>query len=145
MGLRTARGGDLLPDLLLSAAKHVVEHLDPSQYSELFRLASNARQRIMGSPVEWRAFDGLLLEAGIDRSNRNHVTALVLTLMPKVLKQEKFAKFAAAREARERLKKLGLQVSWGSSGKFAVSTESSASIDKGANRFASALDRFSKK
>ena len=145
MGLRTERGGDNLPDWLTSAAAKVVSHLDSSQYSEFYRLASNARQKIMGTRKEWQPFDGLLLDAGIDRNNRDHVTALILAVMPKAFKQEKFAQFAAAQESKKRMEKMGVQVQWGPSGKFAVSTATSASIEKGAEHYAAALVRLAKK
>ena len=145
MGLRTERGGDYLPAWLTSAATKVVSQLDPSQYSELYRLASNARQTIMGTRKEWRPFDGMLLDAGIDRSHRDPVTALILAVMPKAFKQEKFAQLAAVRESKERMAKLGVQVYWGPKGKFAVSTATSASIEKGAEDYAAALARLSNK
>lgn len=145
MGLRTERGGDNLPGSLLAWAESLVGRLDPSQYSNLYRLASNARQQIMGSAREWQPFESLLLESGIDRGDRNHVTAIMLALMPHVLKREKFARLAAVKSTRERTKKIGVPVQQRRTGKFAVSTESSSSIDKGARRFPLALDRLAKK
>lgn len=140
MGLRTERGGDNLPNSLLAAAKSVVGRLNPSQYSELYRLASNARQGIVGSAREWRPFEELLRDSSIARHDRNHATAVMLALMPHVLKQDKFARFAAARDARERIGKAR-----GRSEDFFVSTASASSIDKGAERFPLALDRLAKK
>lgn len=145
MGLRTERGGDRLPDRLLAAAESLVRSLDPSQYSELYHLASNARQGIAGSPKEWKPFDGFLLDAGIDRSDRNHVTALILVLLPKVLQHENDARKAAIARAHERLTKQGVRAQWGRSGNFAASKESSGSIKKGAELFPLALDRLAKK
>jgi len=145
MGLRTARGKDNLPGWLLSAADNVVRRLDPSQYPELYRLASNARQTIMGSASEWRPFESILLDARIDRSDRNHVTALVLALMPRVLKREKDARAIAIKDARARMAKAGVEGKWSQTGKFEVSEESAASINESAERLASALDRLAKK
>jgi hypothetical protein len=145
MGIHTERGKDNLPDWLISAAAKVVSQLDSSQYSDLYRLASNARQTIWGTQKEWQPFDGLLLDAGIDRSNRDHVTALILAVMPKAFNQEKFAQFAAAQESKKRLEKMGAQVQWGHSGNFAVSTATSASIEKGAELYTPALVRLAKK
>ena len=145
MGIKTVRGGDDLPDRLLSDAKVVVDKLDPSQYSELYRLASNARQTIRGTQKEWNQFDGLLMEAGIDRNDRNHVTAPILALMPLVLKQEKFAQHAAIQESKARMTKAGVQVAWGSTGRFVVSTATADSISKGAQDYAAALARLAKK
>jgi hypothetical protein len=115
------------------------------QYPELYRLASNARQTIMGSASEWRPFEAVLLDMGIKRNNRDHVTALVLALMPKVLKQEKGARAKAIKEARDRMAKAGVEASWDKSGKFGVSRESSSALNDNAERFASALDRLAKK
>ena len=145
MGLRTQRGKDVLPQWLLTASERVVGRLPASGHAELYRLASNARQRIMGTPSEWKPFDAILLEAGIDRSDRQHATALMLALMPRVLKHEKDAREKAVREARARLAKAGVAVRWGHSGKFGVSDESCTSINESAERLASALDRLAKK
>ena len=147
MGIRTERGGDNLSDWLVSAAARVVSQLEPSQYSELYRLASNARQTIMGTSKEWQPFDSLLLDAEIDRSNRDHVTALILAVMPKVLKLERDAQFAEVKEAKERMKKLGMDQFLVSpqSGKFGVSTATTAAIEKGAEDYAAALARLAKK
>jgi hypothetical protein len=140
MGLRTERGGDHLPDWLLAAAEGLVGRLEASQCSQLYRLVSNARQGIMGSAREWQPFKSLLRNSRIVHSDRNHVTAVMLALLPQVVKQEKFARFAAARDARERMRKMD-----GRSGKFVVSSASSSSIEKGAERFPLALDRLAKK
>ncbi len=148
MGLRTEHGRDNLSDWLLLAVKNVVDRLDPSRFADLYRLASNARQTIMGSASEWKPFERLLLDAGIDRSNRDHVTALMLELMPKILKQEKDARDAAVAKAHERYAKMGLRLTpWSRDGRFAVkiSKESARSIKAGAERFASALERLAKK
>jgi len=145
MGISTEHGGDKLPNWLLAASKKVVDRIDPSQYAELYRLSSNARQTILGAPSEWRPFDELLVDEGIDRNNRDHVTALLLVVMPIVVQQEKFARFAATQEAKARLEKLGVQPSWGNTGNFAVSTASSSSINKAADDLASSLERLAKK
>jgi hypothetical protein len=144
MGIQTKYGGDNLPAWLSAAVENLIGNLDHSQYSELYRLASNARQRIMGSSKEWQPFESLLLDNKLDRSNRNHVTAIVLALMPRVLKQEKLARFAAVNESRKRMAAAGVQVQWGPSGKFVVSNSTSTAIDKGAKRLASSLDRLAK-
>ena len=146
MDLRTERGKDNLSEELLTAAETLVARLNRSQYSRLYRLASNARQRIMGSSHEWRPFEGLLLECHIDRRDRNHVTALMIALIPRVLKQERPARLAAAREARHRMRKTYVREALGHRAeKLAVSTASSSSIEKGAERFPLALDRLAKK
>jgi hypothetical protein len=119
--------------------------LDSTQYSELFRLASNARQTIPGTREEWLPFAGPLAEAGIDRNDRNHITALILAVMPLAIQQEKFAQFAAVQESKERMKRMGVQVAWGPTGRFAVSTATAASIEKGADNYAAALVRLAKK
>ena len=144
MGLRTERGGDELPDRLLKAAEDLVAHLDPARQSELYWLSSNARQGIVSSQ-EWRSFEVLLRNARIDPRDRNHATAVMLVLLPTVLKREKSARFAATKEAHERIKRAGNRGTSGRPVEFAVSTESSTSINKGAERFPLALNRLAKK
>src|SRR5271166_4266686 len=139
MGLRSERGKDDLPNWLLASAEKLVSQLDPAQYAELYRLASNARQQIEGSLPEWEPFERLLLEARVDRRNRNHATAVMLVLMPKVLSQVKSARFAAAQDAMDRLNSMKMRERRDGSEKIVVSTATSSSLDKGVERFALAL------
>lgn len=134
MGLRTKRGGDDLPSWLLVVAEDLVGRLDPSQQSRLYRLASNARQGIL-LVQEWESFDSIIRHARIDPQDRNHAPAVMLALMPKILTRERSARTAAVREARERLKKASKEKPLSRSVKFGVSTESSTSINRGAERF----------
>ena len=137
MGLRTEQ--ENLEGSLLAAAKELVGRVDPSLHSELYRLASNARHGIAGSARDWKPFERLLDEARIARRNRNHVTAILLQLIPYVIEQEKFARFAAVKKARGRKNALDTRK------EFLVSTATDASIDKGAKRFPLALERLAKK
>lgn len=137
MDLRTKQ--ESLADSLLVAAKELVGRVDPSLHSELYRLASNARHGIAGSARDWKPFERLLNEARILRGNRNHVTAIMLQLIPYVIEQDKFKRFAAATEARGRKKPRDTR------DEFLVSTATDASIDKGAKRFPLALERLAKK
>jgi hypothetical protein len=146
MGLQTTTGINL-PTWLLSAAASVARKVEASQYSELYRLVSNARQTITGSEEEWKPFFLILLEAQIDRNNPDHLTALMIELLPKVVAQQRDPYIQAVEKSRARLAEQGVQGGWAPSGKFALttSTASSTSIAEGADRLALALDRLSKK
>jgi hypothetical protein len=147
MGLQTASSRTNLPTWLLSAAANVVRKVEPSEYAEFYRLVSNARQTIMGSDEEWKPFLALLLETEIDRRDPNHLTALMIELLPKVVAQERNAYIHAVEKSRARLAEKGVQAAREPSEKSALttSTASSTSINEGAERFAWALDRLSKK
>ncbi len=147
MGLQTAHSKVDLSDRLLSAVRDVIARVEPSKYSEFYRLVSNARQTIVGSEDEWQPFLILLHNAEIDRSDPNHLTALMIELLPKVVAQERNAYFHAVEKSRAKLAERGVQATWDPSGNFALttSTASSTSINEGADHFAWALDRLSKK
>jgi hypothetical protein len=132
----------------LAAARLVVGKLDPSQYAEFFQLVSHARQNIPGAQREWSPFVAILSEANLDRSRHEDLTALLLEVLPKMLAHEKQAHDEAVREAREREAKSGVQTGFADkSGSFAVttSTASSASIKEGADEYALAIKKLSKK
>ena len=120
MGIQTERGQDDLPSWLLDAAANLANRLDASQHAELYRLVSNASWGMEGYPSEWQPFDGLLMSLGIDRSDLNHVTALLLTLGLRRSKQEKTERTAAVDAAREHHARAGVQAQWGTTGSFAA-------------------------
>ena len=145
MGLRTERGSDRLPDDLLAAAENLVAHLRPSQYSKLYHLASNARHQILGSRKEWSPFKPILEEFQIERTDRNHATALILALMPRVLEKKRPHALPPRQASKrmERTRKKGEEI--GRRDPFAVSKASSRSIENAADRFPLALERLAKK
>ena len=130
---------DDLPAPLLKAAQSFVERLSLQQRQTIYRLASNARQQIV-SKSGWQEFDVLLREFRITPTNRDHATAVLLAVLPDVIRDEKFARFAALREAQARASAKRVPTH-----RIEVSTESSASIERGAERFALTLERLAKK
>lgn len=153
MGLHVppnARGtlGVNLSDKTLAAARSVVSKLDASQYAEFYQLVSNARQSIPGSQREWSPFVAILSDANIDPGRNEDLTALMMEVLPKMLAQEKPAHEQAVKEARERLAKSRGQAGFvDKTGRFALntSTASSTSINEGAEQYALAIKKLSKR
>src|SRR5882672_329919 len=137
-----------LSNKVLAAARLVVSKLDPSQYAEFFQLVSNARQSIPGSQREWSPFITILSDANIDPGRYEDLTALMMEVLPKMLAHEKRVHEQAVKEARERLEKSGGKAGFvDKSGNFALTTSnaSSTSSNEGADEYAWAIKKLSKK
>jgi hypothetical protein len=144
----TGAAGLHLSNRVLAAARLVVSKLDPSQYAEFFQLVSNTRQSIPGSQREWSPFIAILSDANIDPGQYEDLTALMIEVLPKMLAHEKQVHQQAVKEARERLAKSGGQAGFvDKTGTFALttSTASSTSINEGADQYAWAIKKLSKK
>ena len=143
MGLKTERGRDNIPDTLLQAAQRVANRIAPELYADLYELASNARQGISIPTKDWVPFIELLNEEQLHIHRRDDATALLLVLLPKVLKAEQDARDAAVKTARERMEKQGVRAGWGPN--FRAPKKASESLNQSADQLASALQRLAKK
>ena len=89
MALRTEHGKDNLSNTLLETAKRFVDRVEPDLYLKLYRITSNARQQITNPSEEEKLFQALLREFQLSLTNRDHATAVLLTVLPEVVRWEK--------------------------------------------------------
>ena len=89
-----------------------LDHVSPTQLEGLHKLVEATLRGKPGSRDDWAPFEPILLDAGIDRSNREHLRALCSALVGSVLKVQKAAWQAERTARKQRLAAIGALPRW---------------------------------